>query len=129
MIRGLLPPNSKVTGIIFSAAFIFTLRPDFTEPVKVTLATSGWRTSASPVRSPSPVITFKTPLGRIAPSNCAARSTVKEASGDAFKTTVLPAARAGATFMASNIKGTFQGIIAPITPRGSRIVNARILGS
>lgn len=34
-------------------------------------------------------------------------------------TTVLPAASAGTTFMHSEASGTFQVMIAPITPYGS----------
>ena len=39
-----------------------------------------------------------------------------------FKTTVHPAARAGATFHMVMRSGKFQGTIAPTTPTGSRSV-------
>jgi hypothetical protein len=39
---------------------------------------------------------------------------------EGLMTTVLPAARAGATFQTSSISGKFQGVISPTTPIGSR---------
>ena len=39
-----------------------------------------------------------------------------------FKTTVHPAASAGATFHVARLRGKFHGTIAPTTPTGSRNV-------
>jgi hypothetical protein len=38
-----------------------------------------------------------------------------------LNTTVLPNARAGAIFQAGMAAGKFQGVISPITPKGSRV--------
>ena len=45
-----------------------------------------------------------------------------DASSDGFRTTVFPAASAGASLFASVISGEFHGISAAITPSGSRTV-------
>ena len=42
-------------------------------------------------------------------------------SSDGFTTTVLPHARAGATFQVSSRSGRFQGVMIPMTPSGLRI--------
>jgi hypothetical protein len=44
------------------------------------------------------------------------------ASSGGLTTTVLPAARAGAIFHPAIIRGVFHGMIAPMTPTGSRTV-------
>ena len=41
-----------------------------------------------------------------------------------LKTTLLPAARAGATLWATILSGELNELIPPTTPRGTRIVNA-----
>lgn len=38
--------------------------------------------------------------------------------GEGFRTTVLPARRAGATFHVASIRGAFHGAIAATTPSG-----------
>ena len=43
-------------------------------------------------------------------------------SSAGFRTTVLPAASAGATFQEAIVSGKFQGVIRPTTPSGSRKV-------
>ncbi|MOA43022.1 hypothetical protein D3C78_1651310 [compost metagenome] len=45
-----------------------------------------------------------------------------EVNSDGLITTVLPAARAGASFHVSSMSGEFQGVIATTTPSGSRLV-------
>ncbi len=57
------------------------------------------------------------------------RSTAKGASSADFTTTVLPATRAGATLSAINSIGTFQGMMAPTTPSGSRTVTESTCGA
>ena len=41
-------------------------------------------------------------------------------SGGGLSTTVFPAARAGASFIAATNRGAFQGTIAQTTPTGTR---------
>ena len=98
------------------AARIFL--PTGVEPVKAILSTPGWLTSAAPV-SPSPVTTFKTPFGNPASRLISANNrAVRGVYSAGFRMTVLPAAKAGATFQASISSGKFHGIIAPQTPKG-----------
>lgn len=44
-----------------------------------------------------------------------------------LSTTLLPAARAGASFQAAMSSGKFHGTTAPITPSGTRVMVARTL--
>ena len=40
-----------------------------------------------------------------------------------LSTTVLPAARAGATLLAARVRGKFHGTMAPVTPMGRRMTS------
>src|SRR6266550_2325260 len=83
------------------------------EPVKATLSTPGWVTSAIPT-SPGPGTMLTTPGGRSAWRQTSANSSALNGVVDAgLRTTVLPAARAGAIFHASIRSGKFQGMIWP----------------
>ena len=57
-----------------------------------------------------------------------ARSTANGASSADLTTTAFPATSAGAIFSAISIIGTFQGMIAPTTPSGSRTVKVSMSG-
>ena len=95
-------------------------RPVEVCPVNATRRTPGWATRASPVSGP-PVTTLSTPGGR--PASVARRATSRVVSGvvsAGLATTVLPAARAGPTLLASRVSGKFHGVIAPTTPSGRR---------
>ena len=88
------------------------------EPVKATLLISGCSTKNFPV-APAPVMMFTTPSGssacwQISANNNAVRGVVSAG----LRTTVFPAANAGAIFHASIKSGKFQGIICPATPSG-----------
>src|SRR3954454_20544556 len=126
---GLLPPNSSVTGTSFSAAAFETIRPTSTDPVNVTFRTFGCATSGAPHSGPKPDSMLKQPGGSTRFSSSHTRSTVSGASSADFTTTVLPATSAGATFSAISSIGTFQGMIAPTTPSGSRTVTDSTLGA
>ena len=128
-IIGDLPPSSSVTGISFAAAVCETMRPTSTLPVNVTLRTLGCATSGPPHAGPKPDSTFRQPGGSTRFSSSASRSTVSGASSADFTTTVLPATSAGATFSAISNNGTFQGMIAPTTPSGSRTVTDSTSGA
>ena len=52
----------------------------------------------------------------------ASRSTVAEVYSDGLITIVLPAHSAGASLLVVSVSGEFQGVIAPTTPSGSRVV-------
>ena len=99
-------------------------------PVKVIFATPGWDTSAAPTLGPKPVTTFSTPAGTRSSTARTNSTTLGEANSDGLITSVLPAASAGPTLLASVMIGEFHGISAAITPSGSRVrCNARLPGS
>ncbi len=74
-------------------------RPVSVDPVKATLATSSWATSAAPASRPKPGTTFSTPGGTPASSaSSPSRSALSGVCSAGFSTAVLPQASAGATF-------------------------------
>jgi hypothetical protein len=120
----LLPPSSSVTRLIVAAAPAAIARPTSVEPVNAIFAMSGCSTSRRPHSRPGPATTSTTPSGMPASSAiCAKRSAVSGVSSAGLRTTVLPAARAGASFQAAIVSGKFQGVMSPTTPSGSRTVS------
>ena len=76
------------------------------EPVSETMPMSGCRTIAAPVGSPCPPTKFATPGGKISAQSSASTVSVDIGVVSAgFKTSVLPAARAGAIFQIAIIIG------------------------
>ena len=66
---------------------------------------------------PSPVTILTTPAGTPACTHNSANSmAVSDVNSAGLKTTVLPAARAGAIFHDSISRGKFHGTICPTTP-------------
>jgi len=68
-----------------------------------------------------------TPSGT--PASCislAISSGVSDASSEGFNTMVQPVASAGAIFQIEAAVGAFQGMMAPTTPTGSRLVKLTI---
>lgn len=128
-IEGLLPPHSSVMFFrLFAASFIMA-RPVLVLPVKATLSISICPAIAFPVEGPRPGRTLTTPAGR--PASLTKLPKYRADSGvcsAGLRMTVLPQARAGATFQASIMKGKFQGIICPQTPRGSCRTYASLAG-
>jgi hypothetical protein len=109
--------------MIRSAAAVPTRRPAATEPVNVMCRTRGCRVRATPVVSPAPRTTLQTPGGSPASTIRRAASTdVRGVSSEGFTTTVLPAARHGATPRIIWVSGAFQGVMWATTPYGSRTV-------
>ena len=98
-------------------------RPVLIPPVKVTMSMPGCDTRLSPTW-PRPVSTFSAPAGN--PASSAMRSYSNPIWGvisDDFRTTVLPAAGAGASFCASSVSGEFHGLMAATTPIGTWSTN------
>ncbi len=122
MMLAALPPSSSVSALSVPAMALPMVLPTTVEPVKATLSTSGCLTRARPI-SPGPVTMLTTPGGSSAWRQTSAKrradSGVEEAG---LRTTVLPAARAGAIFHASINSGKFHGMTCAATPsgRGSR---------
>ena len=124
-ICGDLPPSSSVTFLKSRAAWTAISRPTSGLPVKLSLSTPGWRTSAAPAVSPKPGTTLTTPAGKPTSSmSFAIHSVDRDASSAGLRTTALPAASAGPSFQDAMSAGAFQAEIAPTTPTGSRIVYA-----
>ena len=96
-------------------------------PVKLILPTRGSPTSAAPASAP-PGTTLTTPGGRPASRQSSAkRSGPSGASSAGLSTTQLPAASAGATFIAGETIPPFHGVSTATTPYGSsrRVVEGR----
>src|SRR5438093_714149 len=93
-ITGALPPSSRCTRFSVSAAVRAISLPVATSPVSETMRTSRWRTSPAPTGSPSPVITLRTPGGRISAASCAKRSVVSGVCSDGLTIWTFPAASA-----------------------------------
>src|SRR5438128_4978378 len=83
-------------------------------------STSGCAVSAAPASSPMPCTTLNTPSGM--PASCvmsASREAGSGAQSGGLKTTVLPAASAGARRQVPSISGAFHGVMTAATPAGS----------
>src|SRR3989338_814396 len=103
---GDLPPNSSVNFLMLLAAWVITAFPVSVEPVKDTISTWEWETSSLPAWAREELMIFKTPLGNPAWAMILPKAmTATQAVDDGFKTTVLPASKAGAIFHAAVIKG------------------------
>ena len=102
---GALPPSSRCTRLSVCDAAFATSLPVATSPVSDTMPTPGWRTMPAPTGSPSPVMTLKTPGGKISAESSARRSAVSGVHSEGLSTTQLPAASAGATFQIAIING------------------------
>ena len=115
-----MPPSSKVTRLRVRAARAITSRPTSVEPVKATLATSGWSTSRAPTTGPVPTTTWSTPSGiPAARANSANRRAVSGVISAGLTTMVLPVAKAGPIFHEAMAMGKFHGMMAATTPSGS----------
>ena len=103
---GDLPPSSKVTRLIESAAAFKMILPTAALPVNAILFTSGWMTSGAPAVSPYPVMMFTTPAGTPTSWNqLAISNAVSGVCSAGFSTQVQPAASAGASFHAAISSG------------------------
>ncbi len=113
-----LPPSSSVSFLPVPASDRWMSLPTSVEPVNATFLTPGCATTSEPVL-PAPVRMLTTPGGRSACMQISAKTMAESGVVSAgFKTTVLPAASAGAIFQASIRSGKFQGMTWPATPSG-----------
>ena len=96
-ITGALPPSSRWTRLRSFAAEPATSMPARTEPVMATIWGVGCSTRARPV-SRSPQTTLRTPGGRNSWAISASSVELAGVVSLGLRTTVLPAARAGAIF-------------------------------
>ena len=105
-------------------AFCAIKFPVFTEPVKEIASISFDSVSVSPAILPGPCTQLRTPFGK--PLRCTISAKAIALAGtisEGFSTTQLPKAKAGAIFQAATAMGKFQGVITPITPRGSLVTS------
>ncbi len=122
----LLPPSSRVTRLTCAAHPAMTAVPTSVEPVKTTLRTVGLSTNRWPTTEPLPGSTWNTSGGMPASSaSSPMRIAVSGVSSAGLRTTVLPAASAGAKPQPAIGIGKFQGTITPTTPSGSLKVTSR----
>ena len=104
---------------MFSVAYCITKRPVAVEPVKAALFTFGLVTNALPNSAPKPLTIFTTPAGSKSPISSIKIIIEIGVLSAGFRTTQLPAAKAGASFQTAIKIGKFQGMICAITPSGS----------
>ncbi len=106
--------------LTWSAAPFMMRVPTSVEPVKQILRTRSCAMNRSPTTLPLPGITVKTPSGSPASSASSPRRiAVSGVSSAGLRTTVLPAASAGANPQPAMGIGKFQGTMTPTTPSGS----------
>ena len=101
---GALPPSSRWARLTSFAAAVATAIPARVDPVIDSNCGMGWQVRAAPV-SRSPHTRLHTPGGKI---SCIFSTIQYEEAGvvsDGLRTTVLPAARAGANFHTAIIIG------------------------
>ena len=106
------------SGIIWGVVFALIVHPAIGRFIKPLAA-------LTPVNNYIKGVLWGLALWIISSAFWAMRATSRALSGvysAGFRTTVFPAARAGATFHATNMRGKFHGTIWPTTPRGSRNV-------
>src|SRR3954462_6285112 len=95
-----LPPSSRKTRFTVALAAAMIWRPTGVDPVKEMTSTSGWTVGSAPTALSDDDSTLMTPAGTSVDSakNLPSASVAHGVSGAPFKTTVQPAASAGATF-------------------------------
>ncbi len=96
--------------------------------MKVIFLTKGWEVNTSPMADESVVVmTLNKPFGRSVSCDSSAKASAdRGVSAAGLRTTLQPAAIAGATFFASMAMGKFQGVIAATTPIGCLMVIKRL---
>ena len=113
---GDLPPNSRITGVRFSAAEAITFLPVAPEPVKIMRSKASLENS---MPTP-PVSSMKTSLssGKYLGESSLSRRVSERLFSDILTITRLPAANAIAIWDTDRNTGKFHGIMRPTTPRG-----------
>jgi hypothetical protein len=115
-----LPPSSSTHGLISAPHALPICLPTSTEPVKLTMSTSGCVTSRSEASRFAATMLI-TPGGKPASVTRSAIANSDSGSGSgALTTTVQPATSAGAVFCAMPGSGKLNAVIAATTPTGSR---------
>src|SRR3989449_1581796 len=128
--KGALPPSSNDSRLIWRAAVSMIPFPTSVEPVKPIFRMSGWVSSSAPTRPERLVVsTLNTPAGSPASSATFAIASAVSGVADAgLRTTVHPAARAGAILRVTIVAGKFHGVTAATGPTGWRNTQYRFPG-
>ena len=108
---GDFPPNSKVIGIMFCAAYCIINLPVVVSPVNATLATLFDDAKGLPASNPKPLTMLTTPGGNKSPISSIITIMDAGVCSAGFKTEQLPAAKAGANFHVAINNGKFHGTI------------------
>ena len=103
MMKGSLPPISRLTRATRSMQAWPTFLPVSTEPVKATPSMRGSAVIAAPT-SPAPATRLTTPAGRCSTHGASIR-VESGVTSEGLQTVALPAASAGASFQASSSSG------------------------
>ncbi len=117
-----------MNGTRLPAAAMPIARPVSGEPVNEIRRALGLPTSAAPALSPIPWTTLKTPGG--IPASAVRSASSEQDNGDhsaGLRTTVQPAASAGAVFQVESMNGAFQGVITTAGPEGIRSTRLAVL--
>ena len=88
-------------------------------PVKATLSIPECEANGLPASGPKPCKILTTPGGKTSAIFSMSSVAVEGVCSAGFKMTQLPVANAGGSFQDNMSNGKFQGMICPITPRGS----------
>jgi hypothetical protein len=114
MMNGAWPPSSSDTRLTVRAAFSYSLMPISVLPVKVSLRTRASSKNTSENAAGAEVVTtWNTSAGPPAFShNSSNRIAVSGDCSAGLRTTVHPAARAGATLRVTIAAGKFHGVTA-----------------
>src|SRR5690606_17029217 len=124
--NGALPPSSMETFFTVEADFSMRILPTSVEPVKVIFLTSGLVHSLAAISLAEPVTILTKPFGMPTSAHRPPPASPEYGSCAAGLTTaVQPAARAGPILRESIEEGKFQGVIAAMTPTGSRLTIIR----
>ena len=117
-----LPPNSSWTRFRFPADASTIRRPTPVDPVKAILSMPRCPARCAPALAPKPGTMLTTPGGN--PTSAISSATRKEERGVSsagLRTTVFPAASAGANRHDASLSGAFHGVITAVTPAGSHV--------
>ena len=98
MSTGALPPSSRWSRLTLSAPAAAMRFPVAVSPVTETMSMPGCRESAAPTSEPGPVMTFKTPGGKISCASAPSISALIGVRAEGLSTIVLPVASAGPIF-------------------------------
>ena len=106
-----LPPSSRVSALSVPATPLAICLPTSVEPVNATLSTPGWRDEVHPdLAGPRDDVDDARRQVRLAADLGEEEGADRGVVEAGLRTTVLPAARAGAIFQASISSGKFHGM-------------------